>query len=1129
MRGALHVSTKSAISTAAVFAAACLAVLARAEEPPALSLDSGWENPPVESRIRAYWWWLNGNVDKASITRDLEEMKAKGFGGALICDAGGATQDHNDPVPHGPTFLSPEWMELYRHALAEAGRLGLEMSVNIQSGWNLGGPMVKPEDAAKKLVWTETRVAGGSSVQQALPQAKGRDGVYGDLFVVAYPARRQAAAGTSMVKITASSAQYGFPVEGAADGNAETFWVSAGSQPGEGPTRARPEWLLFEFDEAVSIDRMHLVSRSGYGPRSGELQVSDDGKEFRTASPFGGSDSSGLDLAVPPVAARWVRLLVDGSFDPKYPDSPRNVQIAELRLSGPSGAWPAAAAERRPLRNWEQKAMHKTLHFSAPDTSPLFQDEPAQPGEEDTTSAAVVDLTAKLQPGGVLRWDAPEGDWVVLRFGWTIGDHARVSTCSEGWDGYALDVLDEGAFQRYWDAVVEPLVGAAGPLAGKTLKYLHTDSWEVEAVNWTPSLRQEFKKRRGYDLLPYLPTLAGKIVDSRPLSNRFLHDFRKTLGDLAIDHHYRPFRDGAHRHGLGIHPESGGPHAVPIDAQRCLGWNDVPMSEFWAWSWRHRIGDTNRFFVKQPASAAHTYGRKLVAAEGFTTIGPHWEERLSDNLKPSFDRALCEGFNLLFWHAFVCSPESAGIPGQQYFAGTHLNPNVTWWSRSSPFFAYLNRCQWMLQQGQFVADVLYFYGDHVPNFARLKRSDPAGALPGYDYDVVTEEALLTRTEVREGRFVLSDGAEQVGQASGLPGDAQTGRLRHDGAAASYRLLVLPDYGPISLPVLRKVRAWVKAGGAVLGPMPREASGLQGLPDSDREVSLIVNELWHGGLVATGGTARAWLGENGVPPDFSFTADGEPADIDYIHRRSAAADVYFVANSTSRWVDARCTFRVEGRSPELWDPVSGERRGVTDFTSKEGRATVPLRLPPFGSMFVVFREATASRPPMGEADFREMSAVKEIAGPWTVRFDTRWGGPASVEFRELVSWTDRKEAGVRFYSGAATYTATFELPDADSGKLFLDLGRVAEIAEVRLNGRSLGILWAEPFRVDISAAAIPGENELEVDIVNFWPNRLIGDAGLPPEKRLTRTNIRAFKPDSPLKESGLLGPVRLMRR
>jgi hypothetical protein len=286
---------------------------------------------------------------------------------------------------------------------------------------------------------------------------------------------------------------------------------------------------------------------------------------------------------------------------------------------------------------------------------------------------------------------------------------------------------------------------------------------------------------------------AGRIVESRTASNRFLNDFRKTLGDLAVDNHYRPFVEWSHAHGLQILPESGGPHAVPIDAQRCLGQNDAPMSEFWAWSWTHRVGDQNRFFVKQPASAAHTYGKPLVVAEGFTSIGPYWQETLWDNLKPAFDHATCEGMNRLVWHAFVCSPASMRIPGQQYFAGTHLNPIVTWWDKSAPFFTYLNRVQFMMQQGRFVADVYHYYGDHVPNFAQLRSSDPAHVGPGYDYHVITEEALLTRLTAKDGNLVLPDGM-------------------------SYRVLVLPNETSNSPPVLRKVQELVAAGVTVVGPV-----------------------------------------------------------------------------------------------------------------------------------------------------------------------------------------------------------------------------------------------------------------------------------------------------------------------
>ena len=927
------------------------------------ALEQGFQNPPREARLRAYWWWLNGCVTEAAITRDLEEMKAKGFGGALICDAGGAEQDGNDRVPHGPTFLTPEWRKLYRHTLKEANRLGLEMSLNIQSGWNLGGPMVKADDAAKKLVWSETRVTGPASFHQVLPMPKHRDNYFRDLFVLAHPAK------------------------------------------------------------SMTLQRM---------------------------------------------------------------------------------------------QNWEQKAMHKALSFSAPDTTPLLVDAAAKEGEEATLARDVVDISAKLDKQGVLHWEVPAGNWDILRIGCTIGDHSYVSTSSDEWKGFALDVLDAGAFTRYWDAVVEPLIQDAGKLAGSTLKYLHTDSWEVEAINWTPTLREEFRRRRGYDFLPYLPVFAGRIVDSRPVSNRFLHDFRKTLGDLAIDNHYRLFRERAHQHGLLIHPESGGPHAVPVDAQRCLGYNDVPMSEFWAWSWRHRVGDSNRFFVKQPASAAHVYGRKIVAAEGFTTIGPHWQETIWDNLKPSFDQAACEGFNLLVWHAFVCSPEAMGLPGIQYFAGTHFNPNSTWWPYSAPFLSYINRNQFLLQQGLFVADACYYYGDHVPNFGQLKRSDPARILPGYDYDVITEEAILERTSVRNGRLFLPDGM-------------------------SYRVLVLPTRSAISLPVLRKVQELLAQGITVIGPKPEQATGLHNFPDCDDALKKIAQELWGEaspsgqrtvgkGRLIWGKAARVVLSEDGVMPDFAYQGADAFTALDYIHRRDGQAEMYFVSNRSNRWETAVCTFRVSGKAPELWDAVTGERRFASAYELQQDTTKVPLQLPPFGSLWVVFREPAAKHPANGTSNFISRESVMTLQGPWNVAFDPRWGGPESVTFDVLSNWATHSDAGVRYYSGTAKYRKTFnfeaKIPSGE--RILLDLGQVRELARIQLNGSDLGIVWTPPFSVDIRKSIKTGENLLEIEVVNFWPNRIIGDQIQGLKKPFTKTNIRKLTKDSALMPSGLLGPVNLKR-
>ena len=784
-----------------------------------LSLESGWENPPNAAKLRAYWWWLNGNVTKASITRDLEEMKRQGFGGALICDAGGAAQDGNAEVPHGPTFFSPAWRELYKHTLREANRLGLEMSLNIQSGWNLGGPNVKAEDAAKKLVWSQTSINGGAKISHKLPEPQHADAWYEDEFVVAYRTKNLPT-DVNFVGVTSSSNQPDHAANAALDGNGETFWVSSGTEAGQGPTRANPQWLQWNFRAPASAERLILQGRADYGPRAGEVQVSDDGQNFRSVKTFTIEQNGKAEIAFPATKARFFRAVFFSAFDPRFTNNARNVQIVEAHLNGQDTSWPSAkTGGRAPIRNLAEKAMSRTLSFSAPDTSLLLSDTSATPGEADVNAKDVVDLTAKMNAQGVLNWDAPAGNWQITRFGATVGDHSKVSTASEGWNGYALDVLDEGAFKRYWDSVVEPLIDDAGPLAGTTLKYLHTDSWEVEAINWTPTLRAQFRRRRGYDLVPWLPVLSGAIINNREQSNRFLDDFRKTLGDLAIAHHYEPFVKWAHAHNLGIHPESGGPHASPIDAQRSLGQDDIPMSEFWAESPRHRIGDANRFFVKQPASAAHTYGKNLVAAEGFTTIGPHWQETIWDNLKPSFDFAITEGLNRLVWHAFVCSPESMGVPGQQYFAGTHFNPNTTWWNYSAPFLSYINRSQWMMQQGNPVGDVAYYYGDHVPNFTQLRSSDPAKIGKNYDYDVITEDVILHRLSVRDGRLVLPEGV-------------------------SYRVLVLPERTKISLPVLRRLQVLARAGATIIGPRPTQASSLENYPANDSEIQRIAAQMWN---------------------------------------------------------------------------------------------------------------------------------------------------------------------------------------------------------------------------------------------------------------------------------------------
>jgi hypothetical protein len=981
------------------------------------SLESGFRNPPPEARMRCYWWWLNGNTDEQTITRDLEAMKANGYGGVLLIDAGGAEEGGHDPVPAGPTFGSAEWRVLFLHALKEADRLGLVISLTIQSGWNLGGPTVQPKDAAKTITWSRISVEGPTRIHQTLPYPAQKQGFYRDIAVLALPLHHGA--------------------------------LLAGA-----PGISRPAIPLLQF-----------------------------------------------------------------------------------------------------------KAASKEYGMSAPNPAPLLNSNTGQPGDEDARLSEVRDLTGNFDANGVLDWEVPAGQWEILRIGYTISG-ALVSTSSGKWQGLALDYMNRSAFDTYWNEVLVPLMADAKPYLGRSLKYVVTDSWELGGINWTPGFREEFRTRRGYDLLPYLPVVTGRIIEGRETSGYFLNDLRRTVADLVAHNHYTVFAEHAQALGLGIHPESGGPHGAPIDALQLLGIDAMPQTEFWSIN-AHRPSDQDRFFVKEASSAAHIYGKNIVAGEGETSIGPQWEERIWNDLKPTFDQALCEGLNLIFWHTFTSSPANYGLPGQEYFAGTHFNPRVTWWKVSRGWVNYINRSDFLMQQGLPVSDVLYYYGDAVPNFVRVKSDDPAKVLPTYDYDVINEDALVNRLGVKDGSLRLPDGV-------------------------TYRVLVLPTTPLMSTRALQKIEQLVAEGATVIGPKPIHTTGID---TSNGEMARLADKVWgacdgvsvqenrHGnGRMICGKSAREVLTQEHVSPDFEFLAAHPDASFDFVHRRMPGAEIYFIRNARDHAETAQVTLRVSGKQPELWFADTGRitRPAVFEFTP-DGRTRMPLTLEPFGSVFVVFRQAAQQHvtqltrdgrvlfpagttldefPEVGlvnntmriesahagqyeavtadgkhlRANFPNAALRQEVNGGWDVSFTPGWGAPESSHFDTLRSWTESADPGIRYYSGTATYSTDVEIPAALLGagwRLEIDLGEVREFAEVTLNGRPVGTLWKLPFRLDITAAAQPGRNRLQVRVTNLWPNRLIGDEQPGVTHRFTHTNIRKFTKDSPLLPSGLLGPVILI--
>ncbi|MCU0794928.1 MAG: hypothetical protein MUF31_03230 [Akkermansiaceae bacterium] len=1095
-----------------------LALLSHAAEPipaiheeynaslsPMMPLEEGWNSPPLIAQTRVWWWWLNGNTDKATITRELEAMKAVSIGGANIIDAGGDNQDGNRRLPKGPTFASPEWIELFRHAIAEADRLGLEMGFNIQSGWNLGGPSVTPEESSKKVTFSRVGIQGGKGIEMTLPQPASQGGFYADVAVLAVPL--PAGSENQIAQILASSSQPSAMAPRAIDASTDTFWVSSGTKPGQGPTRDKPETLSIQLSAEVRANGLEVHPRPGYGPTSGSVTTS-DGREIAT---FESDGISPFRIDFRPMPTDRLTLHITSAKDPKA-SPPRNVQIAEIRViagdtkiggipSGPKGAHLLA-----------QKAYFQYPGaFTAAETWHLLDPGPETNESSAIRPAEVIDLSSAMSPDGRLRWDAPPGRWEILRFGSTLSG-AHVSTHSEGAGGWAIDYLDRATLDSYWSKTLDPIFAAVKPYLGKSLRFLHTDSWELGPVNWTRLMPGEFRRLRGYDIHPWLPVLAGHIVGSRGETDRFLNDFRRTLADLMAENKYQGFSEKAHALGMGIHPESGGPHAGPMDALRNLGISDVPMGEFWSTSPRHRTRDDMRYFVKQTTSAAHVYGRRVSLAEAFTNIGRHWQHD-PRSLKSTFDRASCEGHNLTMWHTFPSSKAEHGMPGAGYFAGEHFNPNITWWNQSRAFIDYMNRCHFLLQQGLSAADVLHFYGENIPSFVRLKRDDPAKCLPGYDYDIINAHALLLRVRADDsGHAVLPEGTR-------------------------YRLISLVGHDAISLPVLRHLESLVQQGVTLVGPKPQRAFSLTGGAPAEKEFHALTTRLWGTGKeglrkigkgrVIWGKTTREVLQGDRIPEDFTWSGGDRETFIDFYQRLTDDARIYFVANRNDRSENVVLKFRDTGRIPEIWDPVTGSRVEATRFRFSQGVTELPWEFDPEQAFFVIFRKSTSTDKPSGEPNQPDLQNITELSGPWQVSFDPKWGGPADVTFDKLVDWTTRPEEGIRHYSGAATYRKEFIAPTGN-GSIYLDLGMVESLCEVRINGKDLGVWWSFPFRRDISSHLKPGKNTLEVKVVNLWCNRIIGDAKLPPEQRRTRTNITRLTAQTPLEPSGLLGPVRLLR-
>jgi hypothetical protein len=636
------------------------------------------------------------------------------------------------------------------------------------------------------------------------------------------------------------------------------------------------------------------------------------------------------------------------------------------------------------------------------------------------------------------------------------------------------------------------------------LQYVITDSWEAGVANWTDRMIAEFSKRRGYDMRPWLPVLAGRIVASAEESDRFLWDFRKTLADLVAENHYDQLTDILHARGMGRYTESHeGGRAFIGDGMEVKRLADIPMSA----TWLERPGKASRQYdadVHESASVAHIYGQNIVAAESLTVYRNAWAYS-PETLKSTADRMMTNGLNRFIIHTSVHQPVDDKIPGLGLGPfGQWFTRHETWAEMAKPWTTYLSRSSFMLQQGKFVADIVYFYGEDS-NITALFGAKMPDIPAGYRIDFVNADALVNRLAVNNGRITTATGM-------------------------SYCLLALdPNSRHMSLAVLRKIRDLVAAGAAVVGPKPIDSPSLA---DDQTEFRAIAGELWDRGTgkgqVFAEQTIAQALAAIGASPDFEYTQPREDTSLAFVHRALPDGEIYWVVNGNDRRETLEASFRVKGKDPELWHADTSVIEPVS-YLIANGRTIVPLRLEPNDAVFVVFRKASAA--PARALPEPIETDLATISDSWDVAFQAGRGAPAKISLDNLISWSDSPDPGVKYFSGTATYSKTIQA-QADwfkaGTKLWLDLGDVKNLAEITVNSRPLGILWKTPFRVDVTSALKAGANTLEIKVANLWVNRLIGDEQPGATKKYTYTAVAFYRADSPLLPSGLIGPVRIVR-
>lgn len=1035
-------------------------------------VEKNFKDIPADIQTSIYWYWINDNISKEAVIKDLHSMKEVGINRAFIGNIGLSPQE----APYGKVkIFTDEWWDIMHTALKTATELNIEIGLFNSPGWSQsGGPWIKPEQAMRYLTYSEVKVKGPKKLQQHLTEPT-KD--FQDVKVIAMPVNKDylinlLEKGTYTISLSNIKADLNTGKELTFNDKEITIDITLPKEatarslvlyPAERPIRAKIELQVQEGDSFKNIKQFTL-NRTNPALNVG----------FEPYAP--------VAISLPEVKDQKLRLVMEanpGSGIKRILLSPSPVmeRFAEKSL---------AKMHQTPLPYW-----HDYLWDEQPDVTSYKM---AQPDE-------ILDISGYMDDQGLLTWDVPEGEWIIMRTGMTPTGVTNSPASPEG-TGLEVDKMSKEHVASHFDAYLGMILERIPADDRKTLKVAVQDSYETGGQNFTDDFLKEFQKRYGYDPVPFLPVFKGHIIGSPDLSDRFLWDVRRFVADKISYDYVGGLRKISHEHGMTTWLENYGHWGFPGEFLQYGGQSDEVGGEFW------NEGNLGSIENRAASCCAHIYGKPKVSAESFT-CGEGSYSRYPAILKQRGDWSFTEGVNNTLLHVYIHQPYENRPPGVNTSFGNEFNRLNTWYSHLGLFVSYIKRANYMLQQGQNIADVAYFIGEDAPKMTGIR--DPE--IPkGYSYDYINAEVIERDLTVKDGKLVLPHGT-------------------------SYRVLVLPKLETMRPSVLKKIEQLVADGAVILGPPPSRSPSMENYPVADQEVNALAKKMWgdlsvkqrsYGkGTIYTDMELKEVLDRSGVIPDCQF---GENDPVLYVHRTAGDNEIYFITNQSDRTITVSPQFRVQGKVPELWDVVTGSIRPLPAFIQGKESTTVPLQLEAYESGFIVFRKTGKPAATGVEDNYPKPEIITKIDQPWQVLFesDQYKRGPAQpVTFTTLTDWSKHEDESIRYYSGTAIYKTTFDVKKKPEGKLFVDLGQVTAMAKIKINGKYVGGVWTAPYRIEVSDVIRDGINELEVEVVNTWMNRLIGDLHLPEAERPTWAHHNSWNVHSPLQTSGLLGPVNLL--